>query len=303
MVVNIQDETQQLKAVVLGRAASSGVIDVSDAYDPKSLLYLKKGNYPKEENLIPQMNNFEKVLQKHGVQVYRPELLENCNQIFARDIGFVIEDFFICSNILPQRNKELNAISYITSTIAKDKIIALPEKIHCEGGDVLLWKDYIFIGTYRNADYPNYTTARTNEYTIDFLKELFPKKEVIAFDLCKSNTDPYQNILHLDCCFQPIGTDKALVFRDGFLNESDYGILTELFEADNLFNINREEAFDLQTNLFSINPKTIVSDPCFYRVNDWLQARGFDLELVNYQEVTKQGGLFRCSTLPLLRVN
>ena len=33
------------------------------------------------------MRCFESVLLKYGVQVYRPWTLENCNQVFARDVG------------------------------------------------------------------------------------------------------------------------------------------------------------------------------------------------------------------------
>ena len=32
--------------------------------------------------------------------------LENCNQVFARDVGFVIDDKIIVSNIIPNREDE-----------------------------------------------------------------------------------------------------------------------------------------------------------------------------------------------------
>jgi hypothetical protein len=32
-----------------------------------------------------------------------------------------------------------------------------------EGGDVMLWDDHIFIGTYKGSDYKDYITARTNK--------------------------------------------------------------------------------------------------------------------------------------------
>jgi arginine deiminase len=28
-----------------------------------------------------------------------------------------------------------------------------PEEVHIEGGDVMLWDDHIFIGTYKGSDY------------------------------------------------------------------------------------------------------------------------------------------------------
>jgi N-dimethylarginine dimethylaminohydrolase len=40
-----------------------------------------------------KMEAFSAVL-KYNVKVYRPEMIENYNQIFSRDIGFVIDDIF-----------------------------------------------------------------------------------------------------------------------------------------------------------------------------------------------------------------
>jgi hypothetical protein len=46
-------------------------------------------------------------------------MIENYNQIFSRDIGFVIDDIFIKSNILPDRERELDAIQYLIELIQK----------------------------------------------------------------------------------------------------------------------------------------------------------------------------------------
>jgi N-dimethylarginine dimethylaminohydrolase len=46
-----------------------------------------------------EMDAFE-VLQKYNVTIFRPELIADYNQIFTRDIGFVIDGIFIKSNIL-----------------------------------------------------------------------------------------------------------------------------------------------------------------------------------------------------------
>ena len=36
-------------------------------------------------------------------------------------------------------------------------------------------------------------------------------------------------------------------------------------------------------------------------VNKWLNNKGIQIDTVPYDEISKQGGLFRCSTLPLIR--
>jgi N-dimethylarginine dimethylaminohydrolase len=61
--------------------------------------------------MIDEMEAFSAVLKKYNVKVYRPEMIENY-KIFSRDIGFVIDDIFIKSNILPDRERELDAIQY-----------------------------------------------------------------------------------------------------------------------------------------------------------------------------------------------
>ena len=57
----------------------------------------------------------------------------------------------------------------------------------------------------------------------------------------------------------------------------------------------------LYSNFFSIDKNIVVSDKRFHRLNKWLSSVGVKVEKVNYSEVSKLGGLFRCSTLPLIR--
>ncbi len=298
----IRDEIAPLESVILGRADSNGnPPSPTQCYDPKSLENIKKGTYPKEKDMIAEMEAFKNVLEKYDVKVYRPELIEGVNQIFTRDIGFVIEDKFIKSNILPDRENEFEAIETILDEFNQLKIYYPPEEVHIEGGDVMPWNEYIFVGTYRFSDYPDYITARTNAAAVDFLKQAFPQKKVIAFDLKKHNTDPRQNALHLDCVFQPLGKGKAIIHKEGFLIEKQYDFLRNLFGEENLFHITADEMYDMFSNVFSINPNVVVSEQKNKRLNDWLRLQGFTVEEVPYAEISKQEGLLRCSTLPLQR--
>ena len=172
---------------------------------------------------------FSDIFKKYGVKVYRPEVIKDCNQIFSRHIAFVIEDKIIRANILPNREKEIRAIDYIWNQIEPDKRIILPKECHAEGGHVMPWNDYIFVGTYSGDDYSDYITARTNMDAVIALQELFPDKIVKSFELRKSNTDPKENALHLDCCFQPIGSNKAILHKNGFLIEREYQWLVDFF--------------------------------------------------------------------------
>lgn len=302
--LRVINETDRLKAVILGTAVSNGATPtLEEAYDPKSAEHIKAGTYPIEKDMVAEMDAFAAVLQKYGVQVYRPEIIRDCNQIFTRDISFVIDDVFIKANILPDRQAEFQAIEYIVKQMNPDKVVTPPEEVHIEGGDVMPWNEHIFIGTYKGDDYKEQVTARTNMAGVAFIQKLFPHKKVKEFDLVKSKTEARDNALHLDCCFQPVGKDKAIIYKGGFRSEADYQYLVDIFGAENLFHIEREEMYEMNSNVFSISPEVVVSEKHFTRLNAWLRAQGFTVEEIPYSEISKQEGLLRCSTLPLLRDN
>ena len=300
--LNVNNETSRLRAVVLGSAVHNGPTPkVEQAYDPKSLEHILAGTYPKEKDMVEQMEAFNTVLRKYNIKVYRPQIIENYNQIFARDIGFVIDDTFVKSNILPDRERELDAIQYIIDQIDPKKVVRPPAEVHIEGGDVMLWNNYVFIGTYKGSDYKDYITARTNMQGVQYIKDLFPNKMIKEFDLVKSKIEARDNALHLDCCFQPVGTDKGIIYKRGFREEADYLFLVRLFGKENLFHITREEMYNMNSNVYSIDTNVVVSERNFTRLNNWLRANGFVVEEIPYAEIAKQEGLLRCSTLPLIR--
>jgi len=300
--LNIKNETSRLRSVILGDAQSNGPTPAfEDAYDPKSALHIKAGTYPVKEDMVREMEAVATVLKKYDVQVFRPKMIEDYNQIFARDIGFVIDDKFIKANILPDRDREIEAISHVLKQIPATHIFKLPEDAHVEGGDVMPWGEYIFVGTYTGSDYASYITARTNKEAVQYLADLFPKKKIVPFELRKHNTDPKENALHLDCCFQPVGKDKAIIHKNGFLKEEEYDWLVSLFGKENIFEITKQEMYDMNSNVFSISPEVVISERNFTRLNNWLRSKGITVEEVPYAEIAKQEGLLRCSTLPLTR--
>ena len=105
----------------------------------------------------------------------------------------------------------------------------------------------------------------------------------------------------MDCCFQTIGPDKAIICPDGFKNKEDYEFLINFFGRKNVFLANSRESFLLTSNVFVISPEVVVSNKGFKRLNKWLEEKGILVEKVNYSDVSKMSGLLRCSTLPLYR--
>ena len=299
--INIENEYSRLKTVILGIADNLGSPpSVSDAFDPRSLYHIKNNSYPLEEDLKKEVESFKKKLTKHNVEVLRPNNVNDCNQIFARDLGFVISNMFFLSNIVPNRQDEIEGINEILNHLNVG-VIKLPEFMHIEGGDIIVHNDKVFIGTYSEEDYPSLITARTNNESIDYLKRIINNKEIIPIDIKKSNTNIFENTLHLDCCFQTISKDKAIVCPDGFKKKEDVEYLIKLFGKKNIFLASPEETFMLTSNVLVISPEIIVSHSKFKRLNKWLEEKGVLVEKVDYSNVSKMSGLFRCSTLPLTR--
>jgi len=301
--LNVKNETSTLKAVVLGQPGSIGQVPaIEQIYDAKSHESVLNGVYPTENAVYKEMSLFENILLKHHVQVFRPRILENCNQVFARDVAFVIDDMMINSNIIPDREDEKEAYVEIYRQFEHHKIYDLPEKAHVEGGDIVLYDNMVFVGMYSGSDYSQLKTARTNIHAFNFLKELFPQKTVIPLELKKHDTDPLKGVLHLDCAFMPVAHNNAIIYKGGFRFEKDYHLLEELFGESNIFNITQEEMYKMNANIFSISPTTVVSEKNFVRLNEHLENQwGLTVERVPYFEISKMGGLLRCSTLPLTR--
>ncbi|MBR5924656.1 MAG: amidinotransferase [Bacteroidales bacterium] len=302
MQLHITSETGRLREVILGLPYSNGPVpSLDETFDSKSYESVKNGVYPEEKDIIHEMEAFEAILKKHGVEVHRPALVTNCNQVFSRDVGFVIEDKIIVSNIIPDRQAEIDAYEPIYRNIHYKNIYNLPEAVHVEGGDVILYGDIIFVGQYNFPDYPTLKTARTNALALDYLKMIFPEKNIIPLNLRKSDTDPREGILHLDCTFMPVGRGKAIIYRNGFINPRDAEHLVNLFGAENVFELTQEEMYWMNSNIFSIAEDIVVVEEHFTRLKAWLEEQGITVETVPYREISKMGGLLRCSTLPLVR--
>ena len=124
---------------------------------------------------------------------------------------------------------------------------------------------------------------------------------MISFSLKKSNHIAKDNALHLDCCFQPVGKNKAIIYKGGFLIEEEYNWLVDFFGKENVYEITRDEMYHMNSNIFSISEDVVISEKGFTRLNAWLREQGITVEEVPYAEISKQEGLLRCSTLPLIR--
>lgn len=301
MDLYVGNEFDKLETVIVGTAESSGGRPhLEETYDPKSREHLRKGIYPYDTEMSREMNFLVDVLERYDVEVLRPKTITDLNQIFSRDLGFVIDDKLVIPEIIKEREQEQEGLQNCISQLTEDQIIRAPEGVRIEGGDVIIHNNYILVGYSDEEDFYTYKTARTNKAGLDFIKAQFPNKEVIGFELNKSDYEPRENALHLDCCFQPLGLGHALIFEDGFYHYKDSGVLKDIFK-DKLIKVTREEMYLMGCNVFSIDRDVVISERGFIRINDKLTSLGYKVEEIPYYQISKLEGLLRCSTLPLRR--
>jgi len=300
--LNIHNETAALQVAVVGIAKDmGGVPRIEKCFDPKSKENILAGTYPKEKDCIKEIDALVKVLKKYNIKVYRPQNIKGLNQIFTRDIAFVIDDKLIIPNIIENRKKEIEAIDNILNEIVKENIIKMPKGARVEGGDVMPWNEYIFVGYSEKVDFEKYIVSRTNKAGLEFLETSFPNKIVKGFELNKSDDNPKDNALHLDCCFQPINNNMAIMYKGGFRHQSDVDFLINYFNEENIIEVTQEEMYNMNSNVFSVSEKVIISEKGFIRLNNKLRNRGFIVEEISFSEIAKMEGLLRCSIMPLIR--
>ena len=317
----VSDETAPLEAVILGTARDLGTPFLNYVHpdkwpdefappedsitDPKSREHLMAGTYPIEADLRRENDHFARILTKHNVKVYQPITLPSTNQVFTRDIGFVIDNVFIKSNMgTIERQSEFFAIRDIVSLISQE-VWFPPNEVKVEGGDVLIAKEKIYVGQPAKGC-ENMRCNRTNAEAINYLQKKFPHREIVPVPLYKSDKHAKQNCLHLDCAFQPIGGGQScIIFVDGFENKQQAQQLMADFGGEkNAIKISADQMYHMNSNVFSISPEVVVTgnnEKEFGELNAQLESKGYKLEKIPYSETAKMEGLLRCSTLPLRR--
>jgi N-dimethylarginine dimethylaminohydrolase len=284
--------------VILGIGIDQGTREKS--INPKANRHLEEGTFPLEEDMMTEITEFEQILIQNEVIVFRPQNIKEKPQVFTRDIGFVIGNIFFVSKMSQQRDQEeIKGVQYLLDLIEKENIVEIaniPENVSVEGGDIMLFGDKVFVGK----------SNRTNDEAFLFLKNNFEKRLKKEFIQVKvnANESAEENVLHLDCAFQPIGKNSAIIYEDGIINLDDFK--THLIGV-NLISVSKKQAYRMFPNIFSISPTLIVIEKRFFELKHKLlnlNRKGLeDIKIleVNYSETSKMSGLLRCSTLPLLR--
>ena len=287
MKFSVTNETSKLEAVVLGIGLDQGE---PIGMNPMMRKHIAENTFPTQADVCRELGTFEKVLHDNDVQIFRPENIKGVEQIFTRDIGFVIDDKFCVSKMKHEaRSKEFPGVSYLLNSVDQDQVVYFPDDALIEGGDVLLLDDHILVGL----------GDRTNRQGLEQLKANFPHKEIVGLELIVDQEDANRNILHLDCTFQPLGNHEAIIYEDGFVKAPE--VIYDLYSEDQLIKVSQEQKTAMFPNVFSIDQDKVVIEKGFVELKDQLLQRGYQVFEVDFSETSKHGGLLRCSTLPLRR--
>ena len=192
----VVDEWSALQRVLVGIGRGMGAAPALEStYDPKSREHVLAGTYPTEASVRQELTEFRGLISSFGVEVLTPPEL-GLNQVFTRDIGFVIEDKFVKTSMVSDRKDEQEALNDLLQEYPEENLLIPPPDVRIEGGDVMPIDNQIWVGYSEASDFAKYTTSRTNARAVEWLAEVFPNWQVRGFQLKKSDTQ------HLSLLFQ-----------------------------------------------------------------------------------------------------
>ncbi len=282
-------ETAPLRRVIIGRCEGyRAQPDYEEIVNEEQ----KKG-LPTEAELRPEFAAFRKALQAEGVEVLVPDYVGKMvyDQLTPRDIGMAIgKRFLICNMARASRRYEVAGVfPHILQEDGPEPNILIPPRpdMLMEGGDLIVHNGTLFVGL----------SQRTNEAGLKYLKGTFGSEFDVQPIHCKALSEG-ENVLHLDCTFNPVGRRHCLIYPEGFREIP--ALIREQYEW---IAVTKEEQAALGTNVLSVNEETVISrkHPACARVNDALRTAGLRVIEVPFDGAPATGGSFRCCSLPLQR--
>lgn len=228
--------------------------------------------------VFEQYNNFVNLIIDQGVKVQFLDVINSTEQIFTRDIGFVIKDmFFVSKPKTPERAREIGPLlKFIERHNLKHYIM----QNSIEGGDVVHYDSIVFIGV---GDRTN------NEAAAEVQKVLNDNNMEVTVVPIKFDT----NKIHLDCTFNTLDKDSCVI--------TDYVYDVDIIKKHikNCIKMEKAEADELGVNFIYMGDKKVITNSEGTR--KLLNSNGFEAYFTDYSEIIKASGSLGCCTLSILR--
>ncbi|MEL7255737.1 MAG: arginine deiminase family protein [Pseudomonadota bacterium] len=288
MKYQVHSEFGLLSHVVMGLGRGyhrdPDLVEIANSTHRKTL---ESNGHPSEREVVAEFAAFKAAMEAARVQVHEPDLAADSvqDQTCPRDIAFVIGDTLVIAGMRDAgRLDEIDAVRGILAGFDGPEIAA-PQGLTLEGGDVVVHGACVFVGSGQRSD----------PQGAAFLAAQFPNHRVISVPIKRLSEG--EEVLHLDCAFNPLGLGHALIYPAGLAE------VPEDMRAFDWIEVTREEAQALATNVFSVTPDRIIArdHPSCTRVNTELRRAGYQVDEVRFDAVPSTGGSFRCATLPLMR--
>lgn len=227
-----------------------------------------------------QFDHFTKILRSNGIDTLELPTKRLLNeQVFTRDIGFTIGNMLLVGKMASEvRREETSVLQNFLSSNGIPYYNIFNQSI--EGGDVIIDNEIVYVGISQRTDWSSYLELKhfLNEHTVTPL--------------------PFSHqYLHLDCVFNILSENLALIYSPAF-SRQEINLLSEKYD---LIEVDQEEQFSLGTNILSLGNRRIVSLPNNKKVNNQLKLHRYEVIEVEFDEIIKSGGSFRCCTLPIRR--
>ena len=227
-----------------------------------------------------QHQKFEETLRNAGVEVIKLQPRKDYpEQVFTRDIGFVLgSHLFIAemANSIRQGEEEV-LVQWLNQHGISYKNLSTHS---IEGGDVIVDGNRVLVGI----------SDRTSKEAIQNLQ-----KELLEFKIFAIPFNP--KYLHLDCVFNILSTQDALIYPDAF-DQKTVELLASMYH---LIEVGESEQSSLGTNVLSIGHNRVISLPNNREVNKQMTQHGYEVVEVDFSEIIKSNGSFRCCSLPIVR--
>ncbi|MDV4151997.1 arginine deiminase family protein [Clostridium sp. AL.422] len=270
MKVYNYSQSDDLKACVLCYPVNFKIIN-------KSSEYYNKIDY---DLMYRQYNNFINTLSKNSIKLYFIDINKNATQqVFAQDIGFVIDDVLFISK-MKQKERQIETESFMS--FIKDNNIKYYEMTNnIEGGDVLKYQNVVFVGISSRT-----TIEAANELQESLISMGNNSKVIpINFDASK---------IHLDCVFNTLDKDSGVISPYVY----DRKIIEE--HIKNLYEISKKDADNFGTNYVYLGNRKLISSNKV--VSELLEEKGYEVEYVDYSEIIKSKGSLGCSSMFIERI-
>ena len=274
MTLNIRDETAPLTDLCVCRGTAvpdcAGYTNDHPEFDQFPM-----GQWDRDK-LLRQQDAFYTVMERHDVRLhFVPHSDAHPWAMYTRDTGFVVGEtlYFARDRQLPERVGEIDQVRAVLPDVQAVEIT----DGRIEGGDVLPDGDVVFVGLGTRTDQA--AAAELARYA----------------NVCPIDLGP--TVMHLDTRMTILPGRRALIYPGAF-QPDDLGMLQDRFT---LILATEDEAKAMGTNVFVINPETVVVHAGFPRIIAALEDQGLKVEAVDWSEPNALLGSFRCATMPLAR--